>query len=123
MLFRSLSFLKPESKRADRLVVKSNGRILFIRTTDVDWVEAADNYVSLHVGKESYLLRETMNSLEGRLPAEQFVRISRSAIVNIEQIRELKPLFHGDYAVILRNDTQLTLSRSYRSKLQQLGLE
>lgn len=118
-----LSFLKPESKRADRLVVKSNGRILFIRTTDVDWVEAADNYVSLHVGKESYLLRETMNSLEGRLPAEQFVRISRSAIVNIEQIRELKPLFHGDYAVILRNDTQLTLSRSYRSKLQQLGLE
>ena len=118
-----LSFLKPESKRADRLVVKSNGRILFIRTTDVDWVEAADNYVSLHVGKESYLLRETMNSLEGRLPAEQFVRISRSAIVNIEQIRDLKPLFHGDYAVILRNDTQLTLSRSYRSKLQQLGLE
>ncbi len=117
------TFLKPEAKRADRLVVKSGGRILFLKTTDVDWIEAADNYVNLHVGKEAYMLRETMTALEARLATDQFVRISRSTIVNIEQIRELKPLFHGDYAVILRNDTQLTLSRSHRSKLHQLGLD
>lgn len=118
-----LSYFKPETKRADRLIVKSGGRILFLKATDVDWIEAADNYVNLHVGKEAYMLRETMTALEARLAPDQFVRISRSAIVNIEQIRELKPLFHGDYAVILRNDTQLTLSRSHRAKLQQLGLE
>jgi two-component system LytT family response regulator len=74
-------------------------------------------------GKEAYMLRETMIALEARLSTDQFVRISRSTIVNIEQIRELKPLFHGDYAVILRNDTQLTLSRSHRTKLHQLGLD
>lgn len=118
-----LSYFKPETKRADRLIVKSGGRILFLKATDVDWIEAADNYVNLHAGKEAYMLRETMTALEARLAPDQFVRISRSAIVNIEQIRELKPVFHGDYAVILRNDTQLTLSRSHRAKLQQLGLE
>ena len=92
------------------------------RLPDIDWVEAADNYVKLHVGSEAHMLRETMTSLENKLPAERFLRISRSAMVNIEQIKELHPMFHGEYVVILRNGARLTLTRGYRDKLQRLGL-
>jgi len=115
-----LADLKPESTHPDRIVVKSDGRITFLKTDDIDWIEAADNYVNLRVGTESHLVRETMASLETRLPPKKFMRISRSTIVNIERIKELQPMFHGEYAVILRNGTRLTLSRSYRDKLQQL---
>ena len=115
-----LADLRPEPKRADRLAVKTSGRVLFLKLEDVDWIEAADNYVNLHVGADAHLLRETMTALEGRLPAEQFMRISRSTMVNVERIKELQPLFHGEYVVILRNGVKLTLSRSYRDKMQQL---
>ena len=115
-----LADLKPESTHPDRIVVKADGRISFLKTDDVDWIEAADNYVNLRVGTESHLVRETMASLESRLPSKKFMRISRSTIVNIERIKELQPMFHGEYSVILRNGTRLTLSRSYRDKLQQL---
>ena len=116
-----LNELRP-APQSDRLAVKSEGRVVFVKIADVDWVEAADNYVSLHVGKDTHLLRETMTSIEQRLPREKFIRISRSTIVNMERIKELQPLFHGEYAVILRDGTKLTLSRSHRDKLQQLGL-
>jgi two-component system LytT family response regulator len=112
--------LRPASPSLDRLAVKSGGRVLLVRVEDIDWVEAADNYVSLHVGPESHLLRETMNALEKRLPAERFIRIGRSTIVNLDRIKELQPLFHGEYAVILMDGTRVTLSRSYRAKLNQL---
>jgi two-component system LytT family response regulator len=115
-----LADLRPETKPADRLVVKAAGRVLFLKTPDIDWIEAADNYVNLHVGKESHLLRETMASIETRLDPTQFLRISRSTIVNVERIKELQPMFHGDYSVILRNGARLSLSRGYRDKLQQL---
>jgi two-component system LytT family response regulator len=114
--------LRPaQAQPPDRLLVKSEGRMLFVRLADIDWMEAADNYVSLHVGKETHLLRETMTSLEARL-SKPFLRISRSTMVNTERIRELQPLFHGDYAVILQDGTKLTLTRGYRDKLQQLGV-
>jgi len=115
-----LADMKGPAKSLDRLAVKTGGRVLLLRMDDIDWVEAADNYVSLHVGAESHLHRETMNSLEGKLPPGKFMRISRSTIVNLEKIKELQPLFHGEYAVILRNGSKLTLSRSYRDRLQQL---
>lgn len=115
-----LQELRP-APQPDRIAVKSDGRVVFVKAADIDWVEAADNYVSLHAGKESHLLRETMTSIESRLP-KQFLRISRSTIVNTERIKELQPLFHGEYAVILRDGTRLTLSRSHRDKLQQLGI-
>ncbi|HWN95155.1 MAG TPA: LytTR family DNA-binding domain-containing protein [Methylomirabilota bacterium] len=115
-----LNELRP-APQSDRLAVKTDGRVVLVKAGDVDWVEAADNYVSLHVGKESHLLRETMASIEARLP-KQFLRISRSTIVNSERIKELQPLFHGEYAVILRDGTKLTLSRSHRDKLQHLGM-
>jgi len=117
-----LADLKAQPRLAERLPVKSEGRIIFLRLPDIDWVEAADNYVKLHVGKEAHMLRETMTSLESKLPAERFLRISRSAMVNIEQIKELHPMFHGEYVVILRNGARLTLTRGYRDKLQLLGL-
>jgi two-component system LytT family response regulator len=117
-----LADLRPEGRHPDRLAVKAGGRVLFVRTAEIDWVEAADNYLSLHVGSESHLMRETMTALESRLDPKQFIRISRSTMVNVERIKELQPMFHGDYVVILRDGTKLNLSRGYRDKLQQLGL-
>ena len=104
----------------ERLLVKTEGRVLLVKVGDIDWVEAADNYVNIKVGKDSHMMRETMSSLETRLPADQFMRISRSTIVNVERIQELQPMFHGEYIVVLKNGTKLTLSRSYRDKLDRL---
>jgi two-component system LytT family response regulator len=118
----ALTELKPPGKLAERLPIKSGGRVIFVRVDDIDWVEAAHNYVVLHAGKDSHLLRETMNSFEARLSPEKFVRISRSTIVNIDRIKELQPMFYGEYTITLQNGTRLTLSRRYRDKLQQLGL-
>ena len=114
--------IKPEAPKVDRLVVKSGGRVFFLRTEDIDWIEAAGNYVRLHLGEESHLFRETMNRMESRLDSRRFVRIHRSRIVNTERIKELQPWFNGEYVVILRNGQRLPLSRGYRDKLQeQLG--
>ncbi|HEX6323988.1 MAG TPA: LytTR family transcriptional regulator DNA-binding domain-containing protein [Vicinamibacterales bacterium] len=105
--------------RGERLVIKSAGRLLFLRADDIDWVEAAGNYVKLHVGAEEHLLRETLNGIELKLDPDRFFRIHRSRIVNMERIRELQPWFNGEYVVILGNGTKLTLSRGYREKLQE----
>jgi two-component system, LytTR family, response regulator len=110
--------LRRDQPKSDRLVVKSGGRLFFLRTDEIDWVEAAGNYVRLHVGPGSHLLRETMNAIEGRLDPEKFFRIHRSRIVNMERIQELQPWLNGEYAVLLRTGTRLTLSRGYREKLQ-----
>src|SRR5262245_59731932 len=112
--------LKPEAQRPDRLVVKSGGRVFFLRTDEIDWIEAAGNYVRLHLGEESHLFRETMNGIEARLDGRRFARIHRSRIVNTERIKELQPWFNGEYVVVLRNGARLTLSRGYREKLQDL---
>jgi two-component system LytT family response regulator len=114
--------IKPEAPKLDRLVVKSGGRVFFLRTEDIDWIEAAGNYVRLHLAEESHLFRETMNRMEARLDSRKFARIHRSRIVNTERIKELQPWFNGEYVVVLRNGTRLPLSRGYRDKLQeQLG--
>jgi two-component system LytT family response regulator len=112
--------LKPEKRFVERLVVKSSGRVFFLKTEEIDWIDSAGNYVRLHVGGESYLLRETMGSLETKLDPQRFLRIHRSTIVNIERIRELQQVFHGDYIMILQNGQRLALSRSYRDKLHEL---
>jgi two-component system LytT family response regulator len=105
--------------RPERIVVKSSGRLFFLRADEIDWVEAAGNYVKLHVGAEAHLMRETMTAIEQRLSPETFFRIHRSHIVNLERIKELQPWFNGEYVVMLQNGTQLTLSRGYRDKLQE----
>lgn len=112
--------LRPESKPLERLAVKTEGKMVLIKLDDIDWIEAADNYVNLHVGNESHLHRETLSALEARLSPQKFMRISRSIIVNADRVKELHPMFHGDYVVVLRNGARLNLSRSYREKLNQL---
>jgi two-component system LytT family response regulator len=111
--------LRRDQPKTDRLVVKSGGRLFFLRTDEIDWIEAAGNYVRLHVGPAAHLLRETMNAIEGRLDPEKFFRIHRSRIVNMERIQEMQPWLNGEYAVLLRTGTRLTLSRGYREKLQE----
>lgn len=111
--------IKPEAPKLERLVVKSGGRVFFLRTEEIDWVEAAGNYVRLHLASESHLFRETMSRMEARLDPRRFVRVHRSHIVNTERIKELQPWFNGESVVILRNGTRLPLSRGYRDKLQE----
>jgi two-component system LytT family response regulator len=110
--------LRRDQPRTDRLVVKSGGRLFFLRADEIDWVEAAGNYVRLHVGNTSHLLRETMTAMESRLDPEKFFRIHRCRIVNMDRIQELQPWLNGEYAVVLRTGARLTLSRGYREKLQ-----
>jgi two-component system LytT family response regulator len=110
------------ARSGDRLIVKSGGRITWVRTEDIHWIEAADNYVELHLDEKSHLLRETLNAIEARLAPDDFIRISRSVIVNRSRVRELQRLFYGGYAVVMQNGAKLTLSRRYRDKLKQLGL-
>lgn len=111
--------VKSGRKPQERLVIKAGGRVFFLKIDEIDWLEAAGNYVRVHCGGEAHLLRETMSGLEVRLDPNKFLRIHRSTMVNIERIQELQPWFHGDYVVLLRDGTQLTLSRSYRQKLQE----
>lgn len=103
----------------DRLAVKTSDRILLLKTGEIDWIEAAGVYVNLHIGRRSYLYRETIGALAVQLDARQFIRIHRSTIVNIDRIRELQPRSPGEYYVILQDNSALKLSRGYRSNLQK----
>jgi two-component system LytT family response regulator len=117
-LIALLEQLREPTRYSERLVVKTGGRVFFLNTDEIDWIEAEGNYVNIHTGKKAYLLRETISSLEAQLDPRHFVRIHRSAIVNINRIKELQPWSHGEYHVILHDGTRLTLSRSHREKLQ-----
>lgn len=108
------------SKYVSRLLIKSAGRVFFLKTDEIDYVQAEDYYVKLHVGRKSHLLRETMNEMEAKLDPSRFLRIHRSSIVNIERIRELQQHFNGEYIVLLHDGTELKLSRSRREQLQTL---
>ena len=114
-----LEELKAGKSYLERLVIKTGGRIYFLETAEIDWIEAEGNYVSVHSAKKSHLLRETISSLESQLDPRKFVRIHRSSIVRLDFIKELQPWFHGEYRIILQDGTQLTLSRNHRDKLQE----
>jgi two-component system, LytTR family, response regulator len=105
---------------ADRLVIKTGGRISFLKTEDIDWIEANGDYAKIHCGQKSFLLRKTLNELDDRLAGGGFSRISRSVIVNLERISELAPLKRGEYQVELNGGTHVKLTRSYRSQLEIL---
>ena len=113
------SIATPGPKFLERLAIKASGRIFFLRTHDIDYIESEGNYIRVHAGKESHLIREAMSVLETQLDPKKFLRIHRCTIVNVDRIQELQPWFHGEYRVILRNGVQLTLSRSYREKLRE----
>jgi two-component system LytT family response regulator len=115
-----LEELREERKYPERLIVKSSGRVFFVRTEEIDWVEASGNYVKIHTKAEAHLLRESMKNMEAKLDPKVFVRIHRSAIVNIDRIKELEPWFHGEYIVIMRDGTRLTASRVFSDRLSAL---
>jgi two-component system, LytTR family, response regulator len=115
-----LESIRTRDRYLERLVVKSGGRIFFLPVSEIDWIESADNYVSLHSGRESHLIRETLTGLETKLDPEEFLRIRHSAIVNVKRIKELHPLFKGEYEIVLQNGVKLTSSRRYRKQLARL---
>ncbi len=115
-----LEQLRAEKSYLERLVVKDSGRVFFLETDEIDWVEAEGNYVRLHTAKKTHLMRETISGLEAQLDPRKFVRIHRSAVVQLSRIRELQPWSHGEYHVILRDGTRLTLSRNYRDNLRSV---
>ena len=110
----------PPAPPADRIPVKVQGKIVIVRVADIDWVEADHDYVSLHVGEKTWLMRETITNVEARLACSGFVRIHRAALVNINRVRELCSLSKGEFTVVLVDGTELKLSRNYRSALDSL---
>jgi two-component system LytT family response regulator len=104
----------------DRIAVKTGGKVMVIRIREVDWVKAEQDHVSLHVGAQAWLVRETISAIEVRFSGTGFVRIHRSTLVNIDRVKELRPLDKGEYQVLLRDGTELKLSRSYRFALPRL---
>ncbi len=107
----------PARRHPERLLVMDDGRSFFVRTAEVDWIEAARNYVRLHAGDRVHTVRTTLAALEARMDPERFRRISRSALVNLDRVREVQPWFHGDAIVILESGARVTLSRRYRRNL------
>jgi len=111
---------KPERDFISRIAVKTGERTVFVKTSQIDYVESAGNYVVLHVGRENHVVRETLTALEGQLDPKKFVRISRSMLVNADQIKELQPLFKGEHAVVLHSGKQLTMTRGVRELQEAL---
>ena len=119
-----LTELRAREQYADRLLVKSEGRVTVVQVEDVDWIEAADNYARVHTARGRYLVREPIKSLERKLNPQHFARVHRSAIVNLARVRELQPMFGGEYVIILSTGAKLTLSRGYRDAFRdRLGSE
>jgi two-component system, LytTR family, response regulator len=103
-----------------RFAVKSRSGIYFVRSEEVDWIDAEGNYVALHTAGRKHLLRQTIKSVEARLDPAKFVRVHRSAIINVDRLKKLEPYFHGEYVVTLHDGTTLTSSRSYSDRLRAL---
>ena len=112
-----LAAVKPETRYLKRLVVKTAAQTILVQTEDIDWIGAAGNYLELHVGKETYLVRERISRMEQNLDPENFARIHRSTIVNLDRIKTLHPLFNGDHITVLRDETKLNMSRAFYGKL------
>jgi two-component system, LytTR family, response regulator len=109
---------EPGAGFLEKLALKSAGRVTFVGVEDVDWIEASGVYVSLHVGPRAHLYRSSLAHLLQRLDPKRFVRVHRSAAVNTERIRELQPRSHGDYTVVLKNGTELVMSRGFRPQFE-----
>jgi len=106
-------------KRLDRLVVKAGGTTRFIRVIDIDWIEAAGVYVTLHVAGKELLYRAALNDLAEKLDPRRFVRVHRSALINIESVVQLEPISHGEFEAVLKNGSRTRVSRTYRGQLEK----
>jgi two-component system LytT family response regulator len=111
---------RPRRSTRSRIAIKSGGSIFFLPVDEIDWLEAADNYVRVHARGETHLVRQTLQSMEESLAADEFLRIHRSSIVNVNRIKEIQPWFGGEYVVLLRDGTKLHTSRRYRPRLESL---
>ena len=107
------------SGEIERIAIKSNGRIILLKTDEIDWIEAEHNYVRLHTRGVTHMIRETMTALEAKLNSRRFRRIHRSTIVNVDRIKEIQPWFRGDAIVVLDNGQKLTASRNFRDQLRE----
>lgn len=117
-----LGDMEARQQAPERIVIKSDGEIVCLKPNEIDWAESAGNYVCLHVGGATHILRETITALESRLGPRQFMRVHRSTLVNVDRIKTLKPSLYGDYSILLRDGTKLTLSRGFRENvLKRLG--
>lgn len=114
-----VAYHRTEGTYIPRLMVKKGERFVFLKIDEIDWIEAAGNYIQITVGDKSYMLRETMSNMEEKLNPESFARVHRSTIVNIERIKTLEPWFHGDYKIKLKTGKELTMSRNYKELLKQ----
>ena len=103
-----------------RFAVRSRGRIYFVRAEEIDWIEAAGHYLTLHVGRDEHMIRDTISNMTSRLDPDRFARVHRSIIVNVDRIKELLPSFHGEYSIVLRDGTRLQSSRNHSERLQAL---
>ncbi|MBI5687717.1 MAG: response regulator transcription factor [Verrucomicrobia bacterium] len=119
-LIQLLGDRKPAPAFLQRLTVKENERVVLVKVSQIEWIESAGNYVVLHVGKQNHILRETLAALEAQLDPKQFLRISRSTLVNLDQVRELQPLFKGEYVVVLQDGKQLPMTRGIRELEEKL---
>jgi two-component system LytT family response regulator len=124
--FAALARAKEQARRrpappeyASRFIVRTRDRVLFLRAAEIDWIEAADYYVSLHAGGRAHLLRKSMASLEAELDPARFVRVHRSAIVNLDRVKEMHPSFRGESVLLLRDGTRVRLSRARRAELER----
>jgi two-component system LytT family response regulator len=118
-LMRIAATTSSEDVRLDRLVVKSRGTTRFVPVVDIDWIEAAGVYVNLHIAGKEMLYRAALNDLAGRLDPMRFVRVHRSAIVNIESVVQLEPIAHGEFEVVLKDGSRSKISRTFRTQLEK----
>lgn len=118
-LLALLENYRREERRATRFAIKTSQGALLVEADNLDWIEAAGNYVRLRVGGQAHLLSETISGMEKRLDPRKFLRIHRSRIVNVERIKLLRPLFHGEYEIVLKDGTQLTSGRNYREQIRE----
>ena len=113
-----LSFL--DERPIDRLVIRTRSKVSFLKPSEIDWIEADGKHARLHAGSETHVVRHTLTRLEQRLAAHGFVRVHRSAIVNVDRIKELEPWFHGEYVVVLKDGTKLTSSAAHSQALHRI---
>ena len=118
-LLSLLGELRREQEIPDRFIIKSGGRVVFLTVEEIDWMSTVGNYVCLHVGRDSHLMRETMTGMEAKLNPDRFMRIHRSTIVNLDRVKEVQPWTKGEYVVIMRDGTRLIMSRRYRERLNE----
>jgi len=119
-LLSLLQSVAAEGPLRDRIAIRAEQGIYFLRVSNIDWVEASRNYLRLHAGGQQHVLRETLKKFQERLDPARFLRVHRSVIINIDFIQRLEPWFHGEYMVVLRDGTQLTSSRNYSEQLRAL---